>query len=47
MAAEHLYAHFFSPCAHHNGMSDIRVIIIDKTDTESPGRHFGNIRGFE
>ena len=34
MAAEHLYAHFFSPG--HNSMSDIRVIIIDKTNRENP-----------
>ena len=33
MAAEHLYAHYFSPS--HNGMSDIKVMIIDKTNKGS------------
>ena len=28
MAAEHLYAHFFSPG--HKGLCDVRVIIIDR-----------------
>ena len=34
MAAEHLYAHFFS--SGHNGISEIRVIIIDKTNKKNP-----------
>ena len=34
MAAEHLYAHFFSPG--HKGLCDVRVIIIDKTNVDRP-----------
>ena len=34
MAAEHLYAHFFSPG--HKGLCDIRVTIIDKTNVDRP-----------
>ena len=30
MAGEHLYAHFFSQ--DHNGMQDVKVKIIDKTN---------------
>ena len=32
MAAEHLYAHFFSPG--HKDLCDVRVIIIDKTNVD-------------
>ena len=34
MAGEHLYAHFFGE--EHEGLADLRVIIIDKTNMNDP-----------
>ena len=36
---EHLYAHFFQ--SDHNGMKDLSVMIIDKTDVKDPTRREG------